>query len=180
MNIEELVEFIAKKFNEILDFRVQFNNIRVLCKKLDELSIDEATMLIQKSIPLTNTLKYLFNNISKNDKDKLVKEYFDNSIFASIFEAYCELNDLDITEWLNLNDRVLLSEEEITILVEKAQSGDIDARNIILEKNYGLVKFIANRYLYLAKSVDRDDLIQEGDTILLFGKSKIFRINENR
>lgn len=49
---------------------------------------------------------------------------------------------------------------EIRELLEKAQTGDKEARNVLVEKNTGLVRSIVNRFT--SRGVDKDDLFQIG------------------
>lgn len=49
---------------------------------------------------------------------------------------------------------------EIRELLEKAQTGDKEARNLLVEKNTGLVRSIVNRFT--SRGVDREDLFQIG------------------
>jgi RNA polymerase sporulation-specific sigma factor len=54
----------------------------------------------------------------------------------------------------------MLSHEETLILIKKAQNGDENAKSILLQNNYPLIKSIIKRYLN--KGVDYDDLYQLG------------------
>ena len=49
---------------------------------------------------------------------------------------------------------------EIRELLEKAQTGDKEARNLLVEKNTGLVRSIVNRFI--SRGVDKEDLFQIG------------------
>lgn len=49
---------------------------------------------------------------------------------------------------------------EIRELLEKAQTGDKGARNLLVEKNTGLVRSIVNRFI--SRGVDKEDLFQIG------------------
>lgn len=49
---------------------------------------------------------------------------------------------------------------EIRELLEKAQTGDKEARNLLVEKNTGLVRSIVNRFT--SRGVDKEDLFQIG------------------
>lgn len=59
-----------------------------------------------------------------------------------------------------LKNHKLLQQEEINELTIKAQSGDVEARNIIVSHNLKLVVKTAKKYMGLG--VELDDLIQEG------------------
>jgi RNA polymerase sporulation-specific sigma factor len=54
----------------------------------------------------------------------------------------------------------MLSHEETLDLIKKAQNGDENAKSILLQNNYPLIKSIIKRYLN--KGVDYDDLYQLG------------------
>lgn len=49
---------------------------------------------------------------------------------------------------------------EIRELLEKAQTGDKEARNLLVEKNTGLVRSIVNRFI--SRGIDKEDLFQIG------------------
>lgn len=71
----------------------------------------------------------------------------------------------DIAE---IHDNKLLTSEEEKDLALKAQSGDIDARNALVEYNLKLVVSIAKRYVFAGNgSFTFDDIIQNGNIGLI-------------
>lgn len=60
-----------------------------------------------------------------------------------------------------------LSQEEEKIYLEKMKSGDVTARNILIERNLRLVAHIAKKYS--STNIDQDDLISIGSIGLIKG-----------
>ena len=50
--------------------------------------------------------------------------------------------------------------EEVSVLIGKSQSGDKEAREVLIEKNLGLVHHILKRFL--GRGYDSEDLFQNG------------------
>ena len=50
--------------------------------------------------------------------------------------------------------------EETTVLMERVQKGDKEARKVLIEKNLGLVHHIVKRFL--GRGVEQEDLFQIG------------------
>ena len=55
--------------------------------------------------------------------------------------------------------------EEVSVLIGKSQSGDKEAREVLIEKNLGLVHHIVKRFL--GRGYDPEDLFQIGSIGLL-------------
>ena len=62
-----------------------------------------------------------------------------------------------------------LSEEEERVYLEKAKAGDLEARNVLIEKNLRLVAHIMKKYY--AQTADQEDLISIGTIGLIKGVS---------
>lgn len=62
-------------------------------------------------------------------------------------------------------ERVELTKEEFLELISRAQSGDSEAENFLVENNIGLVRSVARRFLN--RGCEYDDLIQIGSIGLL-------------
>ena len=62
-----------------------------------------------------------------------------------------------------------LSEEEERFYLEKAKAGDLEARNVLIEKNLRLVAHIMKKYY--AQTADQEDLISIGTIGLIKGIS---------
>lgn len=75
----------------------------------------------------------------------------------------------------NLFPEPLSSEEEKTYL-EKMMEGDLEARNILIERNLRLVAHIAKKYSW--SNLEQDDLISIGTIGLIKGINS-FKINKN-
>ena len=71
----------------------------------------------------------------------------------------------------NLTDKLLTPEEERYYL-QKAQEGDISARNILITRNLRLVISIAKKYVFQNNSLALDDLIQIGNFGLIHAIEK--------
>src|SRR5690554_4640527 len=63
------------------------------------------------------------------------------------------------------DDRKLLSHEEALVLIEKAQNGDVEARDILVRKNIALVKSLVKKFLN--RGYEYDDLFQLGSIGLI-------------
>ena len=55
--------------------------------------------------------------------------------------------------------------EEVSVLIGRSQSGDKEAREVLIEKNLGLVHHIVKRFL--GRGYDPEDLFQIGSIGLL-------------
>ncbi|MBE3101944.1 MAG: sigma-70 family RNA polymerase sigma factor, partial [Firmicutes bacterium] len=62
-------------------------------------------------------------------------------------------------------DRQLLSHEETLILLEKAQNGDSDAKDILVRRNIALVKSLVKKFLN--RGYEYEDLFQLGSIGLI-------------
>jgi RNA polymerase sporulation-specific sigma factor len=60
-----------------------------------------------------------------------------------------------------------LSQEEIVILYEEIKKGNTKARNVLVEKNLGLVRYFVKRYL--SSGLEYDDLVVIGEIGLIKG-----------
>lgn len=69
-----------------------------------------------------------------------------------------------------------LSSEEEKIYLEKMIKGDIEARNILIERNLRLVAHIAKKYSWC--NIDQDDLISIGTIGLIKGINS-FNLDKN-
>ncbi len=69
-----------------------------------------------------------------------------------------------------------LNQDEERIYLEKMKSGDITARNILIERNLRLVAHIAKKYS--STNIDQDDLISIGSIGLIKGINS-FDMNKN-
>ena len=69
-----------------------------------------------------------------------------------------------------------LSSEEEKIYLEKMMDGDVEARNILIERNLRLVAHIAKKYSWC--NIDQDDLISIGTIGLIKGINS-FNLDKN-
>lgn len=69
-----------------------------------------------------------------------------------------------------------LSSEEEKIYLEKMIAGDVEARNILIERNLRLVAHIAKKYSW--SNIDQDDLISIGTIGLIKGINS-FNLDKN-
>ena len=172
MDLNKIVNFINQKFSDTLDFKSNYYNLLLLTKLLNKqfsnnsFTVDIATILINNSEKLEKSLKILVNS-NYHNKDFLIKKYFDLNELAELINAYFNINNLDISSWLGISNRPKIINEDFNKLVIQAQSGDILARNKLIEDNIGLVKFIISKYESRLIISDFDDLLNEGVLALI-------------
>ena len=165
MDINKLVDIIKRKFINSFTFKDVYQNILLLIKELhkhfdnDTFTIDIAIILIQNSDELNNNLKLLVNCDEQN-KDLLIQKYFEINELATIINAYFIINNLDISDWLEIEQ--IESSNDYNELILKAKDGDLAARNKIVENNIGLVRFVIKKYENRLIISEYDDLLQEG------------------
>ena len=162
-NLNELTKLA--NFFTIVDFIPSF-----------DLSVD-----IIKNNPLINEiLKEIVNkNIEYIKKDN-INLIFDNEILIMFIEAYCTINKIEYEEKNNIDnilltdnitnyfreiDLPLLTKEEEYCLAIKIKEGNIEAKNIFIERNLKLVVSIAKKYR--GRGMEFSDLIQEGNIGLI-------------
>ena len=168
MKLEELKDFIDRKFNTDLTFDIQLKNLKLLSNKLKGIYItsEEIVALINSSPLLFSSLEFLYkmsiNEVFKDKRDILIDTYFENSRINSLFDVYFKMNNIDVRDWIEFDNKDLISKDELSNLIIKAQNGDKTALNIIIESNVDLVKFIARRYIHFFSGNSFDDLVQEG------------------
>ena len=133
----------------------QLNNAINYLKSLDIVILNKSSVKSSTQTEEINAdiFDEFINNVIDEDVDK-------ETSFYSNLSAY--LKDLD-----NI-DASTLSKERETELALKAQQGDKDALNELVEHNLGLVVVIAKKYaLYTSGAMSIDDLIQEGNIGLI-------------
>ena len=120
-----------------------------------------------------------YTNIEYIKKDN-INLIFDNEILIMFIEAYCTINKIEYEEKNNIDnilvtdnitnyfreiDLPLLTKEEEYCLAIKIKEGNIEAKNIFIERNLKLVVSIAKKYR--GRGMEFSDLIQEGNIGLI-------------
>ncbi len=188
---QEIIRFIIANFQEG-NIVVQLKNckrlVSFLKKKKYELDIDSATNLLYESEEL-NKMAMI---ISQMNSDELENEE-NISIIMSAYKLINRKNDKitkkDTTQKTNSYETVNISafdnmdlylkdlaeiaeinrlthEEEIK-LGKKVLSGDLDAKQKLIESNLPVVIYVAKKYAKNAGSLSMLDLIQEGNIGLM-------------
>ncbi len=188
---QEIIRFIIANFQEG-NIVVQLKNckrlVSFLKKKKYELDIDSATNLLYESEEL-NKMAMI---ISQMNSDELENEE-NISIIMSAYKLINRKNDKitkkDTTQKTNSYETVNISafdnmdlylkdlaeiaeinrlthEEEIK-LGKKVLSGDLDAKQKLIESNLPVVIYVAKKYVKNAGSLSMLDLIQEGNIGLM-------------
>jgi len=172
LTIEENLLISSKK---ISDFIKKYNL---------NLTPDTCIELIKNNQLLSLILKKVIESKRKIDED---------SPLAILIEIYCMLNDIEINkeinprkeknptdtdnvnisclnDYLNQLDKPILSAEEEIELFKRLETGDILAKNLIIESNLKWVVKVAKRFQH--KGLELEDLIQEGNIGLITAVEK--------
>ena len=180
--IELINNFVSLNFKELNQYEDAINNITLMEECFINLNQEIIIKLIKNNETLNQNVKMLYEKNKKNIEKTGVERVFDNNFKQTLVSIYCMINNLSmgyINEEINLNGlsediKVYLSQianipiatpEENVRLVQKAQAGDIEARNRIIESNLRLIVFIARKYK--CYNLTLMDLIQEGSLGLM-------------
>ena len=176
--IEKNIKYIKEEYKNNLNELTKLANFFTIVDFIPsfDLSVD-----IIKNNPLINEiLKEIVNkNIEYIKKDN-INLIFDNEILIMFIEAYCTINKIEYEEKNNIDnilitdnitnyfreiDLPLLTKEEEYCLALKIKDGNIEAKNIFIERNLKLVVSIAKKYR--GRGMEFSDLIQEGNIGLI-------------
>ena len=176
--IEKNIKYIKEEYKNNLNELTKLANFFTIVDFIPsfDLSVD-----IIKNNPLINEiLKEIVNkNIEYIKKDN-INLIFDNEILIMFIEAYCTINKIEYEEKNNIDnilltdnitnyfreiDLPLLTKEEEYCLAIKIKEGNIEAKNIFIERNLKLVVSIAKKYR--GRGMEFSDLIQEGNIGLI-------------
>ena len=161
--MDKVIDYINNTFKDNKSALVQLEYLLELSNYLNEIkdiTEDDIIFLINNT-SLSVVLNIIYN-ASGNDKDLIIKAYFNNPILMNIIDTYLKINNIDISKWLNISGNYTLSFDEAKKLITAYQQGDIEARNIIIECNMGLIEYIAHKLYRSSYKCDFDDLVQEG------------------
>ena len=133
---------------------------------VDELSFNGAVSLLNKSEILMNIFNFLVKIKSQD-----LKDLYHNSIsISTLFMAYSEINKFNLDGFLygeiTSRDRKILTNEEVKALMIRIKAGDEAARNILVERNMGLIRKYAGTYAR-NYGMEFEDLMQQGSIGLL-------------
>jgi len=179
------IKFINKYDEDLKSYKKIINFIK---KYEIELSIDEEIKILENNTILNIIKKIVDENIYIIKNNNL--EYiFKSEKFISLVKIYCMINNIDIIEFDDTN-RILdsnivtsylinmgklnnsknkkiipLSKEEEIKYFKLMEKGDEVARQILIERNLGLVILLVKKYKN--NNIILEDLIQEGNLGLI-------------
>lgn len=162
MDKVKILNYINNNLKNSSEFKIVFDNIRKLCKFLEDIDPDDIPSLLDESEVLYNYLKVLIKLGTGRNKKTLIKEYSDNEVLNTLIDAYFAKENQSINAWLENVQGKLLTDREIEELSIKAKAGDVNARNTIIEANLGLIRSIAGVYSQKTTKLSFDELFQEG------------------
>lgn len=181
-DLSKLNDFIENTFNNVDDYIINYQNMIKFKSFLEcnhySVEPDMLMSLINKNSNFKKALESIVNrNLNMISKGNISAIFRNNDTLTAILEAYCDLNGIELIENVELtevnttdsltlyftdisNTKVFTADEERKLLI-KCKSGDIDARNKLIENNLRLVAYIAKRYI--GRGISYQDLIQEGN-----------------
>ena len=167
-NCKRLVSFLKKKKYELdidsatnlLYESKELNKMAMMISQMnsDELESEENISTIMSAYKLINRKN---DRISKKDTAQKTNSY--ETVNISAFDNM-DLYLKDLAEIAEINR--LTHEEEIK-LGKKVLSGDLDAKQKLIESNLPVVIYVAKKYAKNAGSLSMLDLIQEGNIGLM-------------
>ena len=183
-NKTEFLKVVTKFINKNLllknDYRSCLGEIKKLGDFLSKLESDLEPDILFDIINTNKIVNELLGVIVKENMSLILSAKLEDSIkdemLLSLIEIYCAKNEININAGLNLDDKLdnsslhiylsdirmpLLTEEEEKALFVRAHNNDLEARNILVERNLRLVVMVAKRYAN--KKIELEDLIQEGN-----------------
>lgn len=189
--------FINNNFIQDVSIENIQNNFEKLSKFLSKCAYMPDFFMISKLINnnqiIKNSLQYIFNEYQKYIVTGNIENIFNNDHLIIFIETYCEINNIEISKddsfdfqkngdnnkvssplnmYLNEMDHSrILSRKEEYELFNRINSGDEEAKKIIIEKNLRLAYAVAKRYRNMT-NIDFLDLIQEGNIGLMTAVNK--------
>ena len=188
---QEIIRFIIANFQEG-NIVVQLKNckrlVSFLKKKKYELDIDSATNLLYESEEL-NKMAMIISQMNSDEPENEENMSIIMSAYKLINRKNDKITKKDTTQKTNSYETVNISafdnmdlylkdlaeiaeinrlthEEEIK-LGKKVLSGDLDAKQKLIESNLPVVIYVAKKYVKNAGSLSMLDLIQEGNIGLM-------------
>lgn len=173
-------DYINKNFGDDVN-----KNFKKLEKFLTDIELTDDIDLIIKLIGENEIFKNNLNKILARYYSTIVdgnaEKIFGDSLLYSVIEIYCDINNIEIKDNLDIeecseldnyqlyindiNKYPLLTLEEEQKLSKKIHEGDLEARTIFINSNLRLVVNIAKKYL--GRGLEFMDLIGEGNIGLI-------------
>lgn len=194
-----LNNYINYNLDDANNYNDALKNIKKFILFLNELSFVPQPDILINLYNGNSIFKKILALIVDKKKDKIIEgkleKIFDDNILISMIEFYCEINlievknedDIEINYNLNsstnfylkmISDIPLLTDDEEKNLLNRAFSGDREAKKRLAECNLRLVVSVAKHYL--GRGLEILDLIQEGNTGLLIAIEKFDITKDNK
>lgn len=168
--MEELLKYIEKEIMLVDSFLLANNEYQKIKKYLEinNITIDynSANYLLKNSSKLRGIIQQYINYYKELLPYFNIEELItDNNLitFISTFSSY-EQDDVLSSDY-SFDSIPILTKEQEQFLALKMQSGDLEARKILIESNLKYVNTIAIKYQN--KGLSLEDLIQEGNIGLI-------------
>ena len=129
--------------------------------------------LFNNSKKYSSMVEIIMNSYMANIVSGAACDLFDNDILLSSIDVYCDINDISIKKrkiefdlskvnsfYAKMLEYPILTRKQERELSLRIAQGDMNARDLFINSNYGLVFEYAHKYK--DRGVPFDDLVQEG------------------